>query len=266
MLEEKAGKRFLDYKYTGEVAERYLERRKDTFEWKVEQDVVYAMLARAVRGGTRMVVDVPVGTGRFFEYYHSLGLSCVGYDISEAMLKQARTVANELGLQDIKLEKADIRNLSDCDRAFDVVVCVRYMQHVNLGEFKDVLKELARVSSRYIVLGVHVVGNTPKSRMSPFLTAARHPLRTIGHAFAVGQRRLTRLMAGPASKSTSDDSYMKAADKPETAVLKEFQSCGLAIREDKLITTGINPCIARLYKMFLLEKMAGSGQSRIDEH
>src|SRR5690554_2288064 len=251
--------RVLDIKYTGTTAETYEARRKGTQVWADEQKIVYHMLSTAVNAGARSVMDVPVGTGRFLGHYQALKLNVIGYDISDAMLEQTRFAAEQVGLNPnmTKLQVADIRNLGDPDAAVDIVLCVRFMQHVDFDECKAVLHELTRVSSRYIVLGVHMLGDTVGTYMSPLLHSAQHPVRTVNRFYSASQRRLKQIRKTreEEGRQVSGDSYMAAADnKPYSAVLEEFKKNNLLVCQEHLITTGLNPFTPRIYKMFLLEK------------
>lgn len=131
----------LENKYTGETAENYLSFRVSEPHWDKEQKIVWEMLKTMDLEKGSTVVDVPVGTGRFLKYYHDIELDCLGYDISNDMLEKAQDEVTHFSYESIKLSKADIRELPLSDDQAQLVVCIRYMQHVSFEEFKVVLRE-----------------------------------------------------------------------------------------------------------------------------
>ena len=75
-------------KYTGAVAQGYDEKREKSEKWKVEQSVIENMLSDLAHGD--YVLDVPCGTGRFFDFYNKQGLIIRAMDISADMIEIAR--------------------------------------------------------------------------------------------------------------------------------------------------------------------------------
>src|SRR3990170_2451843 len=80
--------------YTGEMAETYDSKRTLSKKWQLEQDVVHRILESMPHGIT--LIDVPVGTGRFVELYHKLGIAASGVDISKDMIARAGEKAGAL--------------------------------------------------------------------------------------------------------------------------------------------------------------------------
>lgn len=102
--------------YTGRKALEYDAKREGTGKWLWEQATVEELLpARA-----RSVIDVPVGTGRFFALYASRGMSVTGVDLSNDMLVEARKKDPS-----VRLVQGDLLNLKPAE--FDVAVCVRLL-------------------------------------------------------------------------------------------------------------------------------------------
>jgi ubiquinone/menaquinone biosynthesis C-methylase UbiE len=139
--------------YTGGVASSYEARRTGSADWPKEQAAVERFLAGLPAGSS--IVDVPVGTGRFLEFYKRFGLKPVGRDISLDMLASAKSKADALTL-DIDLAKGDIRKLDIADRGVDTALCVRFVNWVDFAGFETAMKELARVAKTNIIVSVRV--------------------------------------------------------------------------------------------------------------
>ena len=138
-------------KYRGAGATDYERERLGEPNWAREQAIVSSMLEVLPRNAT--LIDVPVGTGRFFEFYQARGLQPVGIDVSADMLAQARRKAEQSGLQMI-LEEGDIRRLRFPAGSFDAAVCIRLLNLIDLPDAVQAVHELARVSRRSVILGV----------------------------------------------------------------------------------------------------------------
>jgi ubiquinone/menaquinone biosynthesis C-methylase UbiE len=138
-------------RYRGTTAAHYEQQRTGEPSWAREQAIVSSMLEAFPNDGT--VIDVPVGTGRFFEFYQARGLHPTGIDVSVDMLTQARQKAEQLGLA-VLLEEGDIRRLRFPGEAFDGAVCIRLLNLIDFGDVVPAVQELARVSKRYVILGV----------------------------------------------------------------------------------------------------------------
>jgi len=136
-------------RYLGEAADRYDAEREQTARWKREQDAVREMLHSLPRGVS--VLDIPVGTGRFLEFYRDCQLSATGLDVSPDMLHKAEAKARRLGYA-VRLEQGDIRAIPATERSFDVVVCVRFLNWIELTAVREALAELRRVSRRYVII------------------------------------------------------------------------------------------------------------------
>ncbi len=98
-------------------------------------------------------LDVPCGTGRITQLWLQEGLQVVGGDISEAMISVARErcapFTNRIQFRQLDLDALDLPNAS-----FDLVSCIRLFHHLRTEERSPILKELARVTSRYVVVNV----------------------------------------------------------------------------------------------------------------
>lgn len=138
-------------RYRGATATSYEQQRRAEPNWAREQNIVSSMLEVFPKNGT--LIDVPVGTGRFFEFYQARGLRPTGVDVSADMLIQAQQTAKQVGLE-VSLEEGDIRRLRFPAEAFDGGVCIRLLNLIDLPDAVQAVRELARVSRRYVILGV----------------------------------------------------------------------------------------------------------------
>ena len=126
-------------KYYGPAAANY-ESRKQNPKWHREHEIVAGML------GTGPVLDVPCGTGRFFELYESRGVQYTGLDISGDMLKIAakRCRNGSCGLGDVfDLSRFD-------DGQFSQAIVIRLLQWLSPSELANAMIQLARVSHEVV--------------------------------------------------------------------------------------------------------------------
>jgi len=139
-------------KYTGATARTYDEKRVGDARWQNEQDAVALMLYRVLHErGQATVLDIPVGTGRFFEIYRRLPVDVVGMDVSEDMLDEARIklVASDRA---IELKYGDILDPTTRIPHPDVAVCVRIMNQFTMDEARRALQNLKHAGARFIIV------------------------------------------------------------------------------------------------------------------
>ena len=85
-----------------------------------------------------VVLDIPCGTGRYFELVVAQGRHVVGADQSAGMVEQARA----RGLAD-SVEQTGLQELAH-DAAFDGVLCIDAMEHVPPEDWPRVVANLGR--------------------------------------------------------------------------------------------------------------------------
>lgn len=127
-------------KYYGSVAENYDAERQKSQRWRLEYEAVNELVT------TGPVLDIPMGTGRFFPIYQEKGLDAVGADISDDMMAVA--LRNHPGIHTIK---ASILDLPYPDGFFETAVCVRMMDWLYPDEMERAAEELKRVARTIIV-------------------------------------------------------------------------------------------------------------------
>ncbi len=99
----------------------------------------------------RTVLDLPCGTGRFTGHLAARGYEVVGSDISVEMIRVARdklaAAPGVLGYLQADAEALPLRTGS-----VDCVVCIRFMFHVDPPTRVRMLREMRRVSRRWLVV------------------------------------------------------------------------------------------------------------------
>lgn len=179
----------LSSKYVGATAEHY-DRVRAGRKWDSEHEAIEHLLEHVADGAR--VLDIPVGTGRLLPYFKARGFATYGMDVSTDMLSQAEATAKSIG-GDVRLEQSDIRSVPCADGAFDLVVCLRFLNMIDSDELKLVIQELARLSCDKLLLGIRYV--TPLSDVRPsswdIMRLVFRPILTA--------RRLGRRLLGPRS-------------------------------------------------------------------
>lgn len=113
---------------------------------------------RAIRKGlgsefeeVRDVLDLPCGTGRFTGLLLGAGKRVVNADRSRAMLLAARERAAGGRAEHVECDAA---RLPFADRSFDLVMSIRFFLHVPKELRAGFLREMGRVSRRWVVVDV----------------------------------------------------------------------------------------------------------------
>jgi SAM-dependent methyltransferase len=160
----------------GEVLRRYRQRftrpgSAQAYEqrFRTRKRVTDRLEVRAVGralsslGDLGRVLDVPAGAGRFLPLLRERAAEVVASDVSAEMLQLARApVAENVGEPrgsggrapgPVPVVEADLLALPFAEGSFDAVVCIRFLHHLRSGRLRVAgLRELARVSSRYLVV------------------------------------------------------------------------------------------------------------------
>lgn len=119
--------------------------------WHVEQETMSRILDDIAEASN--VLDIPVGTGRFIEFYKERGINTFGFDSSEDMINEAKKkIDGDSNNISFKIGDAT-SNLPYDNEFFDLVVCFRFLQGtISKKDGKDFLKEVVRVSNKYVVI------------------------------------------------------------------------------------------------------------------
>jgi SAM-dependent methyltransferase len=129
--------------YQGKTAADYdadrQRTRYDRFKWGREQERLVATLRRLAPRGR--ILDVPTGTGRLLDAIGSVASEVVGADISLDMLGLAAD-----GRRPVPLLASEAERLPFPDDSFDLVVSIRFFQHLPESSIIPILTEMLRVS------------------------------------------------------------------------------------------------------------------------
>lgn len=119
------------------VADSYRERISGELKHKpLDRQLLDELAARTA--GT--VIDVGCGPGHVALYLHGRGSAVRGFDISPAMVAQARALAPQ-----IRFELGDIRSLPLADGSVGGVAAMYSLIHLSIPELAPAAAELARV-------------------------------------------------------------------------------------------------------------------------
>ncbi len=152
-------------KYTGATAEGYDAKRQETEKHKVEQRIIEDMLDDLQPGS--FVLDCPVGTGRFFEFYKKKGFIVKARDASPDMLEKAGQKLKAIGFDDVKISlcRDDIRELKTLveDNCVDASLMIRLTRWLSKDDCQVAFKQLQRVTRDRIIITARVE-NHPEAR------------------------------------------------------------------------------------------------------
>jgi len=143
--------------YRGRVARTYEATRQGQREWSLEAEAVETWLrAHAHRGD--VLLDAPVGTGRFLALYETLGIRCLGLDISADMIAEARAKDSP----DAELRVADLLEpTSLAPLVSDLAVCLRFANWLTEEELERLAIALSVLTRRRILLGIATSRDSP---------------------------------------------------------------------------------------------------------
>lgn len=126
---------------------RYRTRRLDKFE------KAFARRLFNMVGSDSHILDIPCGSGRFFNVFSKTRKLTMA-DYSTNMLKVCE---EKFGIpENVRLLQADISSIPLPNSSADLCLCMRLFHHMKNDQVRlDALKELARVSSKYVALSFY---------------------------------------------------------------------------------------------------------------
>ena len=134
-------------KYTDAMADHYL--KKSEGRRGRENAALLDILRRfEVKGA---LLDAPCGVGRVGALLSGQGVRYCGADFSMSMLRRARARLSGCDLK-YDLLRCDLERVPLVDRAFDTTLSLRFLHHLPDGTRGAVLKELARITDRILVV------------------------------------------------------------------------------------------------------------------
>ena len=121
-------------------------RRRNARKWRAIRRALDATT------GVHSVLDLPCGTGRFTGHLARLGLDVIGGDISLQMMREAATSGEVEHPNIIGYAQADAEALPYSDQSIGCIVSIRFMFHVDPITRRRILREMARVSKRWLII------------------------------------------------------------------------------------------------------------------
>lgn len=139
--------------YDEVIAKNYDSDRENEDHWSRENEYIANYFSENV-GNT--ILDVPVGTGRFFKYYPSQ-VNIFGVDISPHMIEQAREKIIHGDEERYFFHVGNAKNLDfAADNSVDAIVCCRLFHLIEAPERVAILKEFSRVMRGELILQVYL--------------------------------------------------------------------------------------------------------------
>lgn len=164
-----------------DVASAYDQIRFSNQKGKLTDKLEKKAIEKALKTTTisnGLVLDVPCGTGRMTELFLEKGFNVVAADISDAMMAHAIKRNDHFGHK-VKFTKADVEKLNFEDNSFDVVLTIRLMHHIPPELHLVVLRELWRVTRRWVIItfsNKYSLQNIRRDLFSIFTKAPRYSI------------------------------------------------------------------------------------------
>jgi len=147
-------------KYYGSVAEGYDAKREESPKWRAENALVAEYLDGLMAGS--WILDVPCGTGRFFQLYHDKGFIFRGMDASADMLRIA--ASKVVDPEKARFIHGDItKGTGLYDKSVDAALMIRLTRWLSPEDCQKALIELQRVARKKIIWTARVA-NHPHMR------------------------------------------------------------------------------------------------------
>ncbi len=170
--------------YYGSTAEHYDVERFTNLKGRWLDQKEKRSVARALQGVEKSytVLDLPCGTGRILDHVLSLGFRASGGDISNEMIDLARRRIGDherlIGYHRVDAQRTGLETGS-----YDCITSVRLMGHLPPTVKVEVIREMARVARRFLVITFYEAGpvRTLKwmiTRRTRLARAAWHPVRS----------------------------------------------------------------------------------------
>lgn len=213
------------YKYDRSVARDYEKDREVESHWQREEEFIKDYVAgRDVEN----LLDLPVGTGRFFRYYGRVA-NLVGVDISEQMLNEAREKIALLGKNTtVRLEHGDVFHLRFSDAQFDVAIVWRLLHLLPKHLLRPAISELCRVTKGELVVQSYVPINWAARIRDRFRKAGSRVRNWLSQQSAPDQVVDPKLTIKPWC-------HIKAYRHQEKLIDLLFRKCGFSRRESRVL-------------------------------
>lgn len=150
-------------KYTAEHAEQYFIKHQQGFWRKLSnwREVAIARKALKIAGDPVSVLDLPSGTGRFWEMLaEQPDRKILAADYSENMLQVAMRMRPESITRRVEAFQCSAFDIPRPDNAVENIFCMRLLHHIGNADDRLMLfREFRRVASKSICISLWVDGN-----------------------------------------------------------------------------------------------------------
>ena len=150
-------------KYTEQHAKAYFQKHTDGLARKLSnwRDQQIARTALKIAGNPTSVLDVPCGTGRFWDVLTENPKRHVyACDNSQKMIDIGLQYREKQLIKKIHTFKASAFSLPLSDGYVDNIFCIRLLHHIGYSEDRlKLLKEFHRVSKSTVIISLWVDGN-----------------------------------------------------------------------------------------------------------
>ena len=138
----------------GSDARRFRSLGGRFYDWR-EKKAIGELLALAEgRAPIRQVLEMASGTGRISELLAGRGYALTCGDVSREMQEVAEARLAGPAARNVRFKILDIYAIDEPDQAFDCACAFRLFQHLTSDERARALRELARVSRRFVLVNV----------------------------------------------------------------------------------------------------------------
>ncbi len=134
-------------KYRGAVATGYDAKRVDDPKWRLEQAIIERLLGELPDGAS--VLDAPIGTGRFLDYYQRRNFTVYGLDLSDDMLNEALRKVTTDGK--VFMHQGTVLEVPLPDNSVDATVNCRITRWLSPQDCQKMLMEMQRVARNRII-------------------------------------------------------------------------------------------------------------------
>jgi ubiquinone/menaquinone biosynthesis C-methylase UbiE len=147
------------------VARTYDRERFSSLAGRIFQDAELKTLAKLVQHlpAKASLLDVPCGTGRIAQVLLEWGFRVTAADISQEMIHVAQSRMAAAGRK-LPAMRGSADALPFTDESFDAVLSMRFLPHISSEPRRLMLKEMARVSRRWVFFSNSFSSGWYKSR------------------------------------------------------------------------------------------------------
>ncbi len=218
--------------YKGDTAVNYQQDRVAESIWQKEQQWVAAFLETVK--DQAVLLDIPVGSGRFLELYAPKKIKVLGLDVSSDMVAVARSAQDALPEKHavVQLRVGDAEHLDIADNAVDYLLCFRLFHLIPFPVIKKIIKEFHRVSAGPVIIEVFNSSLLHKQEVS-LLSAVKKIKQQL-------KSWLTSARTGP-SEIASPWAHITNSSYPYELLVKEFRNAGFKNISIEKIDDSENP-------------------------